>query len=160
MPRRFTGVLSPPSLAALLALLLVTATLRSQTAAQKPHIAVPFNQVSLLTLQCTANPTSALAGEIIMIQALGTSFQKLPLQYPSARTQAKSSRRGASPCCAPTAWHHKSCTSPVTQPTTRASGSPRASQSRSWRQRSNPAPSISRPARQSRQRLLLRLLLS
>ena len=95
MPRRFTGVLSPPSLAALLALLLVTATLRSQTAAQKPHIAVPFNQVSLLTLQCTANPTSALAGEIIMIQALGTSFQKLPLQYSFSTNAGQIEQKGS-----------------------------------------------------------------
>ncbi|HEX7159332.1 MAG TPA: hypothetical protein VF214_09975 [Edaphobacter sp.] len=95
MPRRFPSVCSMVFSTAALALSMYGLALRGQTPAPKAHIAVPLNAVSLLSIQCKANPVSVLVGETVTIGAQGTSLQGLPLQYSFTTTAGQLEQKGS-----------------------------------------------------------------
>lgn len=63
--------------------------------AQTPHVAVPLNRVMLLSLTCSASQNAVVPGGTVTIQAQGTSFQGLLLQYSFAASAGQLEQKGS-----------------------------------------------------------------
>ncbi len=84
MPKRFVALW-------LLLLLLPLVSASAQT----PHVAVPLNRVILLSLTCSASQNAVVPGGMVTIQAQGTSFQGLLLQYSFAASAGQLEQKGS-----------------------------------------------------------------
>lgn len=83
----------PKQFQALCAVILLLALVRAS--AQTPHVAVPPNKVVLLSLTCSASQNAVFPGGTVTIQARGTSFQGLLLQYSFASSAGQLEQRGS-----------------------------------------------------------------